>query len=349
MAISSITSGPRQSNMELLRIVAMILVVIVHSDFTSLGTPTYDDIHTDPANGLARLVIEAFALVAVNTFVLISGWFGIRPSARGLCGFIFQWLFLSLGAYGVMVATGDAPLNADSASEAIWAYWFVPAYVGMYVMAPVMNSFLREASRRQIATVVVGFYVVQTAVMRTTHADMFLEGYDPLSFMGLYLLAGFIRRFYDELPVRRWRAGAWAGVYALCVVANAALYFWPGWKMFLHYSNPLTVAGAMALTLSFARMRIAHSAIINTMARGAFGVYLLHMNPWVYRGYFKPLMRQLYDSMDGPLTIVIMGVAVVLIFEAGVVLDLPRRLIWERIAPLIPKKQTSPATSREKQ
>lgn len=35
--ITSITAGPRQSNFELLRILAMFLVLVVHSDFWSIG------------------------------------------------------------------------------------------------------------------------------------------------------------------------------------------------------------------------------------------------------------------------------------------------------------------------
>ena len=43
MNISSITKGPRKSNFELLRIVAMLFVLILHADFFVNQIPTRND------------------------------------------------------------------------------------------------------------------------------------------------------------------------------------------------------------------------------------------------------------------------------------------------------------------
>lgn len=80
----------RQLNIELLRILAMLMVPGLHANFTSLKLPSTDIILTP--SGLARVFLEFMCLVAVNVFVMISGWFNIRQSLRFfeiLCGRLF--------------------------------------------------------------------------------------------------------------------------------------------------------------------------------------------------------------------------------------------------------------------
>ena len=76
----------RFSNIELLRIVAMLLVVFVHANYFSLGWINIDDINNDPINSFVRIILEQICIVCVNVFVLISGWFGIKPSLKGVLG-----------------------------------------------------------------------------------------------------------------------------------------------------------------------------------------------------------------------------------------------------------------------
>lgn len=73
----------RQSNIEQLRIIAMLLVVFVHANYFSLGTVSQSEILRDPYTSLIRIFLEQICIVGVNVFVLISGWFGIRPTLRG--------------------------------------------------------------------------------------------------------------------------------------------------------------------------------------------------------------------------------------------------------------------------
>ena len=76
--------------MELLRIVAMFLVLVVHADFFSLGTPTQELCQTMPLFAWGQFVVQSIAVVCVNVFVLLSGWFAIRPKWKSFLNFIFQ-------------------------------------------------------------------------------------------------------------------------------------------------------------------------------------------------------------------------------------------------------------------
>lgn len=51
-------SHTRQSNFEMLRIVSMMLVLVLHADFLSLGIPKANDFYTDPTNAWTRTLFS---------------------------------------------------------------------------------------------------------------------------------------------------------------------------------------------------------------------------------------------------------------------------------------------------
>lgn len=123
--ITSITSGPRNSGMELLRITAMFLVLVVHADYVALGVP--EDVMN--ANTICRVAIEALGLVCVNCFVLISGWFGIRASIKGFCNFMFQCVYFMGGIWVVRLITGGEGSILDIFGKVQCLYPHISAYI----------------------------------------------------------------------------------------------------------------------------------------------------------------------------------------------------------------------------
>ena len=83
----------RDSNMELLRIIAMLLVMIVHADFRALSCPSTLDTNLYPDSSFLRFFVESVSIICVNVFVLLSGWFGIRLKKERLLELGFQVLF----------------------------------------------------------------------------------------------------------------------------------------------------------------------------------------------------------------------------------------------------------------
>lgn len=144
----------RLSNIELLRILSMLGVLIVHADFGALGEPTRAELLSTPTYTVIRTSLEAFAIVAVNVFVLISGWFGINFRWSSLCKLLFQCVFFFFGIYFICYIFGLVeirPLKGVYMSLMLSENaWFVKSYLGMFLFAPVMNAFIESASKKQI-------------------------------------------------------------------------------------------------------------------------------------------------------------------------------------------------------
>lgn len=55
--------------MELLRIIAMVMVVMCHTNYSAVGEPTLDMCSNDPLRAFLQYLVESVAIVCVNCFV----------------------------------------------------------------------------------------------------------------------------------------------------------------------------------------------------------------------------------------------------------------------------------------
>lgn len=199
--ISSIARGPRQSNMELLRIVAMFLILLLHANGFSSPLPTGKTLAAAPVTGLARLALQTVSVVSVDVFVLISGWFGIRASVRGFMNFAVQCLFWSVGLWLLFAVAWKGALSAKGLASAVYFTsdcWFVKSYVVLYLLSPILNAFIERASRAQMLLILTFFYLFQTLYGWLGDLSYFQQGYSPLAFIGLYLLAAFAHKHLNN-------------------------------------------------------------------------------------------------------------------------------------------------------
>lgn len=178
----------------------MFLVLVVHADFWSLGAPTFQEVRDSFLPSITRIIIEAFAIVCVNAFVFISGWFTIKPTLKGFCNFIFQCGYFIIGIYVIMLATGQVAFNIKDIRDCFCLtnnYWFIKAYIGLYILSPILNLFAEKSSKRQFGITLASFYIFQTIYgFGFARATNFIEhGYSTFSFIGIYLLAQYIKHY----------------------------------------------------------------------------------------------------------------------------------------------------------
>jgi len=201
------TAKARQSNFELLRIFSMLLVLVFHADFWSLGWPKQSDFHTAPENTFVKIMFESLAVVCVNVFILISGWFGIRPSMKGLCNYLFQCLYFLVGIYFIALLTGHTELSITGILGCIALTeknWFILAYLCLYILSPILNEFVKHSSRKTFRNVLIGYFTFQTIYGITNAAEFINYGYSTMSFMGLYLLARYLNLYGIPSWLSKW-------------------------------------------------------------------------------------------------------------------------------------------------
>ena len=195
---------PRDSRFELLRILAMLFVLIIHADFSTLGLPTQSEAIESPSSAITKLTFDWLTMGCVNIFILISGWFGIKSSLKGVAKLLFQIVFYAIAIYFISVVLGAAPLSARGmyfgCIETCTKYqWFVPCYLLLMVFAPVLNSFVKTARPAQLAKFLITFFFLQTSLAIIGDSSQFAGGHSVCSFIGLYLLSAWLRLYGMKL------------------------------------------------------------------------------------------------------------------------------------------------------
>lgn len=99
--LNNSTPVRRNSSIELLRIVLMLLIVVHHGIVHGLGltalSPKFNSVLLfNPENSPIILLVNALCIVGVNCFILISGYYGIRFSKKKLWYLISILLFYSI-------------------------------------------------------------------------------------------------------------------------------------------------------------------------------------------------------------------------------------------------------------
>ena len=107
--MTKLISTTRDSNMELFRIVSMLLVMVFHIHFISFCDFNNDTLNFEdnPINAYLRILGTTLTFTCVDVFILLSGWYGINTKISKIREFIFQVLFYSFPLYFFFLLYSD--------------------------------------------------------------------------------------------------------------------------------------------------------------------------------------------------------------------------------------------------
>ena len=328
----------RLSNIELLRLLAMLYVLIVHADFSTFGAPTMEGLAVRPVGVCVQYGFECFAICCVDVFVLISGWFGIRFSLNKLWAFLFQVVFYSLGLFLLAVAiTLQKALTLEGLKSIFLFngsdYWFIKAYLILMVLAPMLNAFCDYASRREFKTILIVYFAILMVYgwLEPASVHFTMNGCTALSFVGLYLLGRYLKMYRPKLTNYNRRIYAVVYVVACLVMFFMCLLFLSqGVRVtldsrLLNYGSPLVILSAVALLLFFSKWTFANK-VVNQAAKSCLAVYLLHCNYFVFPIY-KDLTLKAHQLGWGVVVLFVLAV-----FVLAIMVDRLRIVMWDVIS-----------------
>lgn len=329
----------RQSNIELLRIIAMILIMFGHSYGRQHYMPTEENVSSQPITSYLDVLLCCIATSGVGIYIAISGWFGIRFKRKGLAKYLFLVFFTLWAVYGIAIATGLTRFGAEGIKISLTfydGYWFIMGYLGLYLIAPVLNTFIEHATKREIQIVLLSYYLFQSYYSWTTEWFNYYDGYSIILFAGIYLTAAYLRKYPVEWIQKRPFL-LWALIVILsAIIATLFLWKYGHAARQIRDDNPLVIFASVLLVIGFSKLKI-NSRIINWLAASCFAVYLIHYSPFVYP-YFMQLMRTIYAEYDGLMYTVMLMLTLMAVFVACTLFDQIRIAVWS----ILSKKKTLP-------
>lgn len=321
----------RLSNIELLRFIAMIMILLVHANYAILGDVSIADFQQNPVPSFTRMLFEQLCVVAVNVFVLISGWFGIKASLKGAMSLVFQVVF-----YSVIITVISALLKGEYSLITIrnlfplyYMYWFVAAYLIMYVLSPVLNAFAELASKKTFAAVLICYFALEMFYGFLTDMGKFIGGYSAISFVGIYLLARYLK--IHSLKSNNTNIARNLGLYVIFTLIPVLMVFGGDtWIVRVFnsnaYNSPFVLFASLFLFLAFVRMNF-HSKVVNWLAASSFAIYVIHSHPLIFPIYSNAI-QSIYASVSVFTYVICAIILAIIIGVTCVVIDQLRIVVW---------------------
>lgn len=337
--MAQIVTG-RKKNLEELRCLAMLMVVVLHflGKGKLLGDPSNAEMS---AVNLVAWGIEAFCIVAVNVYMLISGYVLCESSfklKRALMLYLQIWMY-SVGVGIVAALTGLVPAAEVDTHYylsllfpiSMGHYWFMTAYFVLYLMLPLLTIAVNRMSKewlKRVLIMLLGYFCVLKSIL-PVRLEQDGMGYDVLWYLCLFLLAAYIRKY--GIPFLKSRLVCVALYVGGCVLAFAelmclrTLYLSGGsfgliMKISFEYNHIFVLMASVGLFGLFLTGDGEHflGRFFSGLAPFVLGVYLLHENIGVRYGWqilfgvnrIQSIPELVWKTVLAAMTVFVLGIAV---------------------------------------
>lgn len=263
----------RQSNMELLRIVAMSMILIVHI----IGHAIYKE----DTDSTFRYFIAPFFICGVNLFFLISGYFRIKLSISSLCKVILMVFIYQLLSYLILVGLEQPPTIKSIAFLFLFPvtksnYWFMKVYIGLMLLAPMLNLAFETMSKRNFRLLMILFTLFTLYSCGVGHNICNSDGFSLGQSIFLYCFANWIR--VEQRIIELLSRKVYLIVFFCITIASSFLGGITKSTILMSYNSIFTVGASVFLFIYFTRLHF-YNRLINLIATGALGCYLLQDGP----------------------------------------------------------------------
>lgn len=332
----------RNYSVDILRIVAMLMIITLHSGSHGRLLALFDVF--SPYNIYFHW-INCLCTVSVNCYVLISGYFLIDShfNIKHFQSIIIETVFYSWVVLLCMLLSGNVDLsNKDAIIRSLFPIsfrnnWFVTAYIGMYLLFPVLNYAIKAVDRKKhkgiIILLVCMFGVYQD--IPTVDPWFTLGGYTFIWFIVLYWVAAYIKRYVRVENISRSRAGIvyllGASVmmfsWILISVLKKRYYFLENYTgYYIRYNSIAATVSSVSLFLFALSFKVSNERIIRlirVVAPSTFGVYLIHDNPFIREVLWNRIVAFSLENINPLFPLKVVGI-IFLIFTICSIIDIVR-------------------------
>lgn len=287
----AVSKAPRSSNLELYRIVCMLMIVahhyVVTSGLTTKGGPLSS---FTSSSSLFIILFGAWGKAGINCFLMITGYFMCtsKITLRKFIKLMGQIYLYKLLLYPILLVAGYETLSPVRIVKVLMPTWgfnsnFTGCFIGFWLTIPFLNILVQNMTKRQhelLLLLFLGMYTLLGSI------PTFKVTLNYVTWFGIiYFIASYIRLYPNSLFNRR---NFWGWMTLLSIIFTVAsvvgMRIMLGCKVFLCYffladSNKIfAVAVAVCSFLWFKNMNLKYSKVINAIGAATFGVLLIHAN-----------------------------------------------------------------------
>lgn len=280
----------RKSNLELLRIIAILMVLVLHYLLNMRYSEGSDiSLYYGKLNYNLMCIIESFCIIGVNLFILITGYFMIdknKVNINKLVKIIFSTSFYSVIFFIIAIKMNIINFSINGLIKSMISfltcesYWFIKLYFMLFCLIPFINIGLNKMSKNTYKSLLIIMFIIFP--LCTSFLPYFFssgQGYDIVHFVFMYCLGGYLRMYFQPKGKYKWLFG-----YIVCSIMTSILSIHPfPYKTIYEtwgYNYIFNILGAVCLFVYFNKLNI-QLRIINIISSAVLGVYLIHANNFI--------------------------------------------------------------------
>lgn len=334
----------RNSSIELLRIISMILIVFHHFAF-----------HGGFKWQTNSVIISHFwynfiyggGKIGVNIFVLISGYFLIdrKISAldciRRILKFWGQVFFYSVVIFLISIIIDTKNWGMQSLIKTCFpitfsAWWFASTYFVLLLIHPFLNKFLNNLEKESYQKLLILFIVCWSIIPTFTNSEY--QGNSLLWFATLYAIAGYEKKYKFRSEFTSKHYFKLCFLFSILTYLCGAIFIIIGkrWNIFATHETYLygqekipILLISLTLFLAFVRWKMSYHKWINIIASATFGVYLIHDNKIVRTFLWMSVFKN-YRYQESIMLIPYSIGAVTIVYIVCTIIDLLRKNLFEK-------------------
>lgn len=281
----------RNYGIDILKIISMINIINLHINKKS-GL-----LKINPDNPKYKQVyrLQAFSLWPVNVFGLVSGIISFRKyKFSNLIYIWFEYFFYSIffSIYLYNKSLLDLRnLILSFFPIGIKRLWYFNAYFFMYLYLPFITNSINSLNKDLYTKLIFCFFAIYSVYhiimdfnIRNTDFDFINKGYSSNWLTILYIVGGYIGRFYLNKPFLSNITCLLFFLFSSLVSSEYIFYSYKKFKfpdkIFLQYFSPTIVIQALSLIFFFSNIKLCKSWLIKIILFFNplnFNVTLIHM------------------------------------------------------------------------
>lgn len=340
--INVLIKQERISNLELYRIIVMLLIVAHHY---VVNSGLLDVMNKEPLsyNSIFFYLFGAWGKTGINCFVLITGYFMCKSSitVQKFLKLLLEVLFYNILIYLLFVISGYESFSYNGFLQLIPARYvadcFISCFLLFYLCIPFLNVLINNLDRKKH-----GLLILLSLFIYTVHGSLPYMGVNMNYvswFIVLYFISSYIRLYpskYDSSPLL-WMVCTFSCILLSVISIIGILWLnvnygkdiFP-YRMLSDSNVILALLTAVCSFMWFKNINIPQNKYINIIGGSTFGVLLIHANSDTMR---KWLWHDLLDNV-GHYNDYYWGVRpiiyVIFIFFVCIIIDRIRIIVIER-------------------
>lgn len=332
----------RNSNIELLRIISIIMIVVSHYTVHN-GVLNY----TLPI-GFNRFFLEICTLGNIGTiiFVLITGFYLSKNQNNlkltKLVKLYFQILFYSVFIYIIFVIFKLEPFSIKSLIKVLFpisfeGYWFASVYILLYIFHPYINKLLNKLDRKEHFKLILISLIIFSGLSTITTKGYYAN--ELIQFILFYSIGAYISRYENNIFNSK-KLNRFILTISLLILVLSVIFFdiigtkinWFNENSIYLFSRTSIISIMFAISIFniFVNKKEKHNVNINTISSCVFGVYLISDNDYIRNILWSNIFKNA-RYVDSILLIPHMTISIIIIFIICIYIEYLRKFVFDGI------------------